>query len=276
MLHEEGDIAGAGGVRLYRQAWLPDGDVRAAVVLVHGAAEHSGRYGWVGEQLTGRGYALHALDLRGHGRSPGPRAYIERFSHVVEDVDRLVDLAQQRHPGVPLFVLGHSLGGCLALLYALAHQGRLTGLVLSSPLAAIDGAPLPLRVIGRVLSRVAPRAGVIQVDASGVSTDPAVVRAYEEDPLVFRGKLPARTVAEIADAVESFPDGVCALEVPFLVMASPDDTIVEFAGSELVHGRCGSADKTFIRYDGMAHEILNEPERQRVVDDIAAWLDART
>lgn len=276
MRHEEGELEGVGGLRLFRRAWLPDGAARAAVVLVHGGAEHSGRYHWVGEQLTSRGYALHALDLRGHGRSEGQRAYVDRFAHAVEDVDRLVALAAERHPGLPLFVIGHSMGGCIALLYAMAHQDRLTGLVLSAPLAAIDGAPLPLRLIGRALSVVAPKTGVFQVDASGVSTDPEVVRAYENDPLVFRGKLPARTVAEIADAVGRFPEGVCAITVPLLVMASPEDTIVEFAGSELVHGRCGSQDKTFIRYDGMAHEILNEPERQRVLDDIAAWLDERT
>lgn len=276
MRHEEGDLEGVGGLRLYRQAWLPDGFVKAAVVLIHGGAEHSSRYGWVAEQLTARGYALHALDLPGHGRSEGQRAYIDRFADAVEDVDRLADLAAAQHPGVPLYVLGHSMGGCIALLYAIAHQDRLAGLVLSAPLAAIDGAPLPLRLIGRALSVVAPKAGVIQVDATGVSNDPAVVEAYENDPLVFRGKLPARTVAEIADAVASFPEGVCAITIPLLVMASPDDTIVEYAGSELVHGNCGSEDKTFITYEGLAHEILNEPERQRVLDDIAAWLDART
>lgn len=276
MIHEEGELEGVGGLRLYRQAWLPEGDPKAAVVLIHGGAEHSGRYAWVAGKLTAHGYALHAIDLRGHGRSDGPRGYVDRFANAVEDVDRLVRLAIERHPGKPVFVLGHSMGGCLGVLYGMEHQSRLTGLVLSAPLAAIDGAPLPLRVIGRALSLVAPKAGVIQVDASGVSTDPEVVRAYREDPLVYHGKLPARTVAEIADAVGTFPEGVCRITVPLLVMGSPDDTIVEYAGAELVHGRCGSEDKTLITYDGFAHEILNEPERQRVVDDIIRWLDART
>lgn len=275
MKHDEGELEGAGGLRIHRQAWRPDAGPRAVVVIAHGGAEHSGRYGWVAGQLTGAGYAVHALDHRGHGRSEGPRAYVDRFANAVEDLDRLVTHATAAHPGTPVFLLGHSMGGCLAILYALAHQDRLAGLLLSAPLATIDGAPLPLRLIGRALSVVAPKAGVIQVDASGVSTDPEVVRAYEEDPLVYRGKLPARTVAEIADAVARFPDGAGRITLPLLTMGSPQDTIVEFAGAELVHERAGSADKTFHRYDGFAHELLNEPERARVMGDILAWLDAR-
>jgi alpha-beta hydrolase superfamily lysophospholipase len=273
--HEEGTLEGAGGLRIFRQAWLPDSDARAAVVLAHGASEHSGRYGWVGEQMASRGYAVHALDHRGHGKSDGEGAYIDRMANAVSDLGRLVDLAAERHPGAPVFLLGHSVGGCISLAYALDHQAKLAGLLLSAPLLALEAAPLPLRIAGRVLSVIAPKAGVVGIDAGGVSNDPAVVADYEQDPLNHHGKLPARTVAELASVIGTFPDRVGALTIPLLVMHSPEDRLTPFAGSEMVHAGAGSQDKTFIRYDGLAHELLNEPERQRVLDDITGWLDAR-
>ena len=270
MTHEEGEIEGVGGLRIYRQAWLPEGEPRANIALAHGGAEHSGRYAWVAEQLVAAGYAVHALDHRGHGRSEGPRGYVDRFEHAVEDLRRLIaDLDD------PVFLLGHSMGGCLALLYTLEHQDELAGLILSCPLAALEGVPRPLRLAARTLNRIAPKAGVHQVDAKGVCTDPEIVRAYDEDPLVYRGKLAARTVVEIDDAVNRIKAGEAGITIPLLVLSSPGDTIVEPVGAERVHANAGSQDKTFIRYDGMAHEILNEPERQRVVDDITTWLDAR-
>jgi alpha-beta hydrolase superfamily lysophospholipase len=270
MKHEEGDLEGVGGLRLYRQAWLPDGEPRASVVIAHGGAEHSGRYAWVAEQLTAAGYTVHALDHRGHGRSEGQPGYVDRFAHAVEDLDRLV-----REAGPPVFLLGHSMGGCLALLYAIEHQDRLEGLILSAPLASLDDVPGGLRIAARVLNKVAPKAGVHQVDASGVSTDPEVVKAYETDPLVYRGKLAARTVVEIDDAVKRIRAGEGRITLPLLVLSSPADTIVEPVGAARVHENAGSQDNTFHRYEGFAHELLNEPDKQRVMDDILSWLGAR-
>ena len=275
MPHEVGELDGVGGVRVHTRSWLPDGAARAAVVLAHGASEHSGRYAWVAEQLNARGYAVHALDHRGHGRT-GKGAYVDRIANAVEDLDRLVLRTTGRHAGLPVFLLGHSFGGLLAISYALEHQDRLAGLLLSAPLAALEAAPLPLRMAAHLLSVVAPRAGVYAVDSSAVSTDPAVVRDYDADPLNHHGKIPARTIHEIASAIGSFPSRMPTIRVPLLVMHSPDDRITLFAGSQMVHDLAGSADKAFITYEGLAHEILNEPDRQRVVDDIAAWLDART
>ena len=274
--HETGHLDGAGGVRLFRQAWLPAGEPRAVIALAHGASEHSGRYAWVGEQLAERGFALHALDHRGHGRSDGARAYIDRLRNVVADLDMLIDHAAAAHPGRPLFLLGHSMGGCVAIAYALAHQERLAGLALSAPLAALEAAPLPLRVAGRVLSVVAPKTGVYQVDAQAVSRDPEVVRDYEQDPLNHHGKLPARTVAELADAIAGFEAAAPRLTVPLLVLHSPDDALAPFAGGEMIHARASSADKTFVRYDGLAHELLNEPEREQVLERLASWLAERS
>jgi acylglycerol lipase len=273
--HEEGRFAGEGGLEIYWQAWLPEGEPRAVVVLAHGASEHSGRYAWTGEQLNARGYAVYAIDHRGHGKSAGGRAVIDRMSNAVEDLHTVVERAKGAHPGRPLVLLGHSMGGCVALAYTEEHEDALDALVLSGPLAVLEAASPAQRVVGRVLSAVAPSLGVVAIDSTAVSRDPQVVTDYDDDPLNYHGKLPARTVAELSRAIDGYPDAVPSFKLPMLILHGSSDRLVPIAGSQMVADRTGSEDKTFKAYDGLFHEILNEPERQEVLDDIAAWLDER-
>jgi alpha-beta hydrolase superfamily lysophospholipase len=259
-----GFIAGARG-----------GAPTAVVVIAHGAGEHSGRYEHVAAALVNAGVAVFALDHRGHGRSDGPRALIEHVDLTVSDLDQLVVLAQAAHPGLPVFLLGHSMGAMIALRYAPVHQDRLAGVILSGALAALENVPAPLRLVGQLLSRIAPRTPLIAIDPSLVSRDPAVVQAYRDDPLVHHGKLPARTAAQIADTVASFPRTVGAITVPVLIMYGTADALCPPAGSVMVGELIGSADRTVTPYAGLFHEILNEPERETVLDEIRGWLAAR-
>ena len=245
------------------------------VVLAHGASEHGGRYAWVGERLVERGFALYAGDHRGHGRSDGPRALIDRMDNAVADLDRVVDVAVERQGAQAPFMFGHSMGGAVALSYALAHQDRVRGLILSAPLAVLEAASPLTWLAGRVLSAVVPKLGVYEIDSTAVSRDPAVVRDYDADPLNYHGRLPARTVAELSAAIGSFPDRLGDLTLPLLTMHGTDDRLVPPRASELVIERGGSADKSIIRYDGLYHELLNGPERERVLDDIVGWMEAR-
>ena len=271
MSHADGHFEGAGGNDIYWQTWLPDGEVRAALVLAHGASEHSGRYAWTAEQLTAAGYGVYALDHRGHGRSSGARALIDRIDNAVADIGTVVERAAT--DGKP-FLLGHSMGGCLALAYATRHQASLEGLILSAPVAVLEAASPVQRVAGHVLSIVAPKLGVFTIDSTTVSRDPDVVRDYDSDPLNYHGKLPARTVAELSNEVARFPESIKTLELPLLVLVGTGDLLVPPAASELVYETASSQDKTVERYEGLYHEILNEPERERVAGDIADWLDA--
>lgn len=266
-----GGLTGVGGVRLYQQAWLPEGEPLAVVVLAHGLSEHSGRYEHVAERLVGAGFALHALDHRGHGRSVGPRALVD-LGAVVADLDTLVDSAAQ--PGLPLFVLGHSMGGLIATEYAIRYQRKLAGLVLSAPLAALEAASPMTRLAAKMLSAVAPRLGVVEVDSALVSRDPKVVRAYDSDPFVYRGRLPARTVSQLASAIESLSERARTIEVPTLIMYGSADRLAPPAGSVMLESVISSRDKTLKVYDGLYHEIFNEPERDQVLDDLIAWLSA--
>ena len=274
--HVEGRLDGTGGLELYWQAWLPESEAHAVVVISHGVSEHSARYAHVGARLAGAGYAAYALDHRGHGRSEGKKVMVESFDDVVADLRAFIDLAAVRHPGKPVYLLGHSMGAAIAIACAVRHQDALAGLMLSGALADPDAASPVTRGLSRVLSALTPGLGVYQLDHSAISRDPDVVRAYEQDPLVHHGKLPARTVTELTGAVGRFPDDVPRLRLPLLVMHGSEDSLTSVGGSRMVHERASSSDKTLEIYDGLRHEILNEPEKERVISEMIEWLDARS
>ena len=274
--NEQGDFAGAEGLSIFWQSWRPPGDPRAVVVLIHGAAEHSGRYGYVVEKLVPAGFPIFTMDLRGHGRSQGDRMVIDRMTHAVADINQLVTRAREAYPDVPLFLLGHSMGGAIALEYALRHESQIDALALSAPAADMDTASFQIRLVSQVLTRVAPRLGVFQVDADTISRDPAEVEAYDNDPLVPRDKLPARTIAEMAGAIHTFPERLKNFRKPLLVMHGSADRITSDKASRMVDENAGSEDKTLIIYEGYYHEIFNEPEgeRARPIGDLLAWFEA--
>lgn len=274
--HVEGSLSGGSG-DLYWQGWLPaDGaDVKGVVVLVHGLHEHSGRYAHVGERLAGDGYPAYAGDHAGHGRSGGVRGNIGRMAEVVSGVHALTRFAADRHAGAPVFVLGHSMGGLIALQYVTGSPASLRGAILSAPAVDLSAASRAMRAAGRVLSVVAPRLGVMALDANLVSRDPAVVRDYETDPLNYRGKIRARTGAEMVAAAEAAPERVRSLRLPLLLLHGTADRLVPRAATTLIAERAGSPDLTVKLYDGLYHEVLNEPERDVVLSDILEWLDER-
>jgi acylglycerol lipase len=272
----EGQFAGVGDLEIYWQAWLPQDERRATVVIAHGASEHGGRYGHVVEELVPAGYGVYAIDHRGHGRSGGRRAVIDRMAHAVADLDTLVDLVARDDEGRRPYLLGHSLGGCIAIAYAIEHQAKLAGLVLSAPLAIVK-ASAPQRAVVRVLSVLAPGLGVAGIDTATISRDPQEVEAYEQDPLVFHGKLQARTAVEIADTTATFPEDVESLTLPLLVMHGSADRLVPPASGKMIHARAGSPEKTLKLYEGFYHELFNESQadRARALNDLSTWLDER-
>lgn len=272
-----GSFPGARGRRIAWTSWetSADGDdhPRAVVIVAHGFGEHRKRYVHMAERLSVEGYAVFALDHHGHGESEGARGRIS-FPDAVADLDRLLDIAAERYPDAPVFLLGHSMGGSLALRYALAHGERLRGLILSGPLVQVEGRTAA-KLLGRALAVVAPNLPLARLDPKLISRDPAVVGAYVEDPLVFHRPLPAATVSEFLRRAASLPDEVDRVSLPTLLMYGTADRLCDPAGAILVSERLGSADLTTRRYDGLYHEIFNEPERDRVLDDLIAWLDER-
>lgn len=277
MKHFEGRFQGRSKLDIYYQGWLPAKRARAAVVIAHGVGEHSGRYEHVAKVLVDDGCAVYAIDHRGHGKSAGGSAYLDRWKNAVADMDYVVDLARREQPGRPLFLLGHSMGGALSLSYAIMHQAKLSALILSGPAVALDGAPLPMRMIAKFLSSVAPKMGTFGVQPSLVSRDEDMVRAYATDPLNAHGKLPARTLGEIISLVEFLPAVLSELKLPLLILHGSEDKLAGVSGSQMVAKRVSSTDKTLVLYDGLYHEIFNElpADRARVFKDMLNWIDAR-
>jgi len=273
MKHREFNVEGVGGVPLHTQAWLPETAPSAVIVLAHGLGEHSSRYRHLAERLVADGRAVYAVDHRGHGRSGGPRANIERFAHVVSDFCTFAGRASRQHPDTPLFLFGHSMGGAIAFASAVRLQDSLSGLVLSGPaLAAGDAVPAFQFAIARALSFVAPNTGAMKLPAAAVSRDPAVVRAYEADPLVMHDSVPARTLVELLQAMTSFPALAKQLRLPVLIQHGTADLLVPLAAAREVHQAIAAQHRTFRPYEGLYHEIYNEPEREQVIGDLLKWL----
>ncbi|HLZ70541.1 MAG TPA: lysophospholipase [Dehalococcoidia bacterium] len=276
MQTREGTFDAAGGLRLFEHAWLPEGEPRAAVALVHGYAEHSGRYEHVGQALASAGYAVEALDLRGHGRSEGERATVRTFGLYLNDLRRFLRRVRERHPGKPLFLLGHSMGGTIAALHTIQFQPELAGLVLSGPaLTARDRAQRLTAPVFSVLGRLVPGLPLARLKAETVSRDPAVAAAYDADPLVYRGRMRAGMLRAFVDALNRIDRGMETIAVPLLIVHGTADELANPDGSRQLYARASSTDKRLRLYDGLAHEVLNEPEKDEVIAELCGWLDER-
>ncbi len=276
MIHKEGEFAGHGGLRLYWQAWLPEPDLRAVIIIAHGYAEHGGRYGNLVEELVPRGFALYALDHRGHGRSEGPRGHVGRFAEFVADLHAFRVRVEEEQRDVPLFLLGHSMGGLIAVRYLLSHGSGLTGAILSSPALGIHNQPpRALQWLGRLLSWIAPRTSFQgNVAPEHLSRDPAVGRAYAGDPLVHR-RATARFFTEFKWAMRNAHERAAEIRVPILVLQAGDDRLVDARATQAFADKLDAATKEVHVYPAFFHEIFNETERQQVFTDLERWLEAR-
>lgn len=266
------------GLALFVQGWHPEKPQRGAVVLVHGYAEHSDRYQHVAAFLTARGYAVHAYDQRGYGRSEGRRAFVWSFDEYISDLHDVVSRVRRAEEAdCPLFLLGHSMGGPVCALYCLDHGARPAGLILSSPSLRVneDMAPI-LRQLAGVVGRLAPTLPTVYLKHNTLSRDPAVVAWSEADPLNYHGRIRARTGQEILRAADHLLKRVEDLTVPLLIFHGTADRLIAVDGSRELYRRAGSSDKTLKLYEGFYHETMNEPENDEVLTDLADWLDAHT
>jgi alpha-beta hydrolase superfamily lysophospholipase len=275
MSPREGILESSDGVELFLRTWTPGVPPRAAVCLVHGLGEHSGRYGHVADTLTGAGYSVSAFDLRGHGASPGRRGHTP-FPETFGDLDALLADASYRNPDVPCFLYGHSLGGLLVLSFLVQRRPPLAGAVAASP--GLRSPLLEQRVkigLSRVLGSAAPILTLpTGLDADGICRDPDVVAAYRADPLVHDRASMALARDGVVAAHRTSRSGAL-VGVPLLLLHGTADRLTYAEGThdfaEQVTGDC-----SLILYDGLVHELHNEPERAGVLADIVAWLDAHS
>lgn len=256
--------------------YWPVDQPRATILLIHGLGEHSGRYQHVAEAFNAKGFTVLAPDHLGHGESPGTRVFVEQFDDYLTGVRECRAIIDQQCPGVPCFVLGHSMGGLIAGRLLLEDQQQYRGALLSGPAFAAEAPPSGLVMfIGRLLAKIAPKAGMIALDASGVSRDPEVVAAYNADPLVNHGKITAALGVALFDAMAEVMSRAAEIKLPLLVMHGDADTMAAPKGSEQFAAAVSSSDKTLTLLPGLYHEIFNEPEGANIIAAYAEWIESR-
>lgn len=263
------------GVELYARHWAPAEAPRAVVVVMHGLKDHSGRYAGFASQLAAAGYSVYAFDLRGHGRSSGPRVAPGRWWDYVDDLDRFLAGVEVREPGRPVFVLGHSMGGTIAAGAAIQHRPPVAGLILSAPALVIDGPPILLGAT-RLLGALAPRAPALRLPDADFSSTPGAAEALRADPLIAHAAGPARTAAGLVEGIRRIWAGAPTLDLPVLALHGTRDRLTAPAGSRLFVETIASRDRTLRVYEGLFHDLLHEPDGAQVAGDIRSWLDAHT
>jgi acylglycerol lipase len=263
---------GKGG-NLYYQAWLPDSTPVAALLVVHGLAEHSGRYGNLVNHFVPLGYAVYGLDHLGHGKSDGVRVYVDRFEQYTVALECFESMVNAWQPGVPVFLVGHSMGGLIGAYYLLEHQAGLAGAVLSGPAVKVPANISAFTLLlGNTLSGVLPKARLLSLEAAGISKDPEVVRAYVNDPLVSTTRITARLSAEMLKAMLRVTAEGGQITLPVLILNGSADRLVDPEAAKMLYAKVSSPDKTLKIYEGLYHEVYNEPERAIVLRDVENWL----
>jgi alpha-beta hydrolase superfamily lysophospholipase len=280
MEHTTGELVGQQGVRLLTQQWLPSQEngssPTALMILAHGYAEHIGRYRHVIEALLEQGYAVFGMDHRGHGQSEGPQCCIEQFDFYVKDLHLLVQQARQSYPELPLVIIGHSMGGLIATLYAMEHTEMLDALVLSGVgLRVGDDTSPVVKAVARIVARVLPKLPLAPGTTGHLSRDPSVREAWKADPHAYQGGVKARMGIELLKAGKVARRRLDEVSVPLLIMHGTADKLTNPEGSRELYEQASSEDKTLKLWDGFYHEIFNEPEKEQVIGYMLGWLRER-
>lgn len=274
MQHQEYRYQGAGGITLFAQSWKPDTTARALVLIVHGHGEHSGRYGHVAESLVSRGFAVAAFDLRGHGRSEGPRGFVRDWDDYRQDLHLLLAQLETEFGGVSLFLYGHSFGGTIVLDYVLQEPKNLNGVIASAPSLGRPNIPAILFTLSQVLSKIYPSFSMAtQLDATTLSRDPQVVSAYQNDPMVHSVGT-ARLGTELTRITDWIQANAAKLQVPLLIVHGAKDGLVNPEDSRRFFENVGSPDKTYKEIPDGYHEPHNDLDKDKVIREIGDWIYA--
>jgi acylglycerol lipase len=273
MEHKKGTFQGAGGLELYYQSWRAEKSL-AVLAIIHGFGEHSGRYANVVNHLTPLGYAVYGFDLRGHGRSPGQRGHINAWDEYRGDVKNFLQMISKQETNLPVFLLGHSMGALIALDYLLHDPAGLSGAIISGvPLEPVGVAKPFLVMLARVLSLLWPHFSLpLGLDPKGISRDPAVVKAYQADPLVH-GKTTVRWGTEILKTIEWVKAHAAEVKIPILLIHGSSDPLNSPDGTRNFFEKVTFPDKQMKIYPGSVHEAHNDLDFKLVMNDMVQWLE---
>jgi alpha-beta hydrolase superfamily lysophospholipase len=260
----EAEFQGSEGTVFYRR-WNPADSPVRIVQIVHGYAEHSGRYAHVAEALAASGAVVYADDHIGHGRSDGERALITNFDHVVDDIHELSEIARTEHPGIPLVLVGHSMGGLLSGRFGERWPNEVSGIAFCGSVIG------DWQWVRDVL--VAPEIPHVAFDPLDVSRDPAAGTSYAADPLVYHGQYKRGLLEAEVEALDQFAANIDRLTMPVAVLHGTEDPFVPYQRSVQAVRDMPTDDVTIHLYDGARHEVLNEMNRDEIISDLAAWIE---
>ena len=265
------------GTKLLARRWAATGDVKGVLVVMHGLKDYSARYVSLANRAAAAGFDVYAFDLRGHGRSAGPRVAPDDWSDYVDDLDRFLTSVEQREPGKPVFLFGHSMGGAIAVRTAEVHAAKLAGLILSGPAIAIDAPPL-LIAATRMSGFLTPQFPAFDLDNHDFSSDPGNAAAMDRDEWISNANAPAKTAAGLVEGMHLIWRDVAQLTMPLLALHGSADKLTAPSGSRALVAVAPSSDKALKIYDGYYHDLLHEPggKGTKVEDDVMAWLAAHT
>lgn len=277
MKHLETSYTAHDGKKLYLQAWMPE-KPKAAMLLVHGLGEHSSRYFPLIEKLNGIGMSVFSFDGRGHGKSSEgkPTAFFESYEDYLKDIEALFGKVKSYCPGVPAFLYGHSMGGGMVAAYVLKYQPEAAGVILSSPaIKEAEGTSRILIAVSGLISKWMPRFKALKLDPKKISRIPEEVEKYLNDPLVYTQPVPARTGHELLKMMRLIQEKAANFKLPLLLIHGSADGLTNPKGSELLAEKAGSADKTYQVFQGGYHELINDSDREEVVQLICEWIEER-
>lgn len=271
MGHSEFTWLSKDGLQFYAQEWRPDGDIRAAVGLVHGLGEHSGRYAHVAQFFNQNGIGVVAMDYRGHGRAAGTRGHAS-YDAVAEDIDHLLEETAKRYPGLPVFLYGHSLGGALVLYYGLKRHPGIQGVICTSPGLIPAQDPGGKILLAKIMAAVFPSFTMVNgLDVTGLSHDETVIKAYQADPLVH-DKISARLGLDLVQNGQWIIAHAAEYPLPLLLLQGSADRLVNPSGAKQFAARADGK-VTFKLLEGWYHELHNEVEKEIVLGEMVNWID---
>ncbi len=274
IVHNEYSFLNKRDVTLFTQSWEPVDEMEAAVILIHGYAEHSGRYGHLAKFLNSSNIGLFAMDLAGHGKSEGNRADIVKFEHYVDDISIYVEKIEEQLSLRPVFLMGHSMGASIAIQYAARHRFELSGLILTAPpLKTFSTIPKVIQEMARYVSAIAATVPVISMDPEMLSRDSNVIQEYNDDPLVYHGRIRARMAQQMVEGGKQALSVADKLILPVWAGHGTEDRIAHPDGTRMFIDTVKSEDKKYRYYGGLYHDILHEPEMNEVIFDIMKWIE---
>uniref|UniRef100_A0A2C9L765 Serine aminopeptidase S33 domain-containing protein n=1 Tax=Biomphalaria glabrata TaxID=6526 RepID=A0A2C9L765_BIOGL len=270
----------ARGSKIFCHYWNKDlKSPRALAFICHGAAEHCLWYGKLALMLVDKGIFVFGHDHEGHGQSEGSRMHITNFRHYIHDVYQHIDLVKQNFPDVPVFIIGHSMGGAVSILAAMDRPEYFTGVVLIAPCVTPEQDTVgPVKIfLGKLVAKIVPHCPVLWLNDEDVSRDKAICQKYKDDPLNYHGGMKAKWGVCLLEALQEIESKLPEVKWPFYVLHGDHDKMVNSKGSQALHEKATSVDKTMKIYPGGYHQLHNEiePDGSNVREEIVNWIIQR-